>query len=167
MQDKEATTVSIGALAAIATYLTETAVLVPTWVTFIGWTSFYAVGASPTGFVRSVLANLGGVVIGSITLLAVHLGADSALLIALAVGVGSAMAVQASKVSAFGALPAIFFGFSCTVGTVAVTGKSIATIAIDSPVLVAATALLLGNVFGIVSQWLAEVLGASKNIRGG
>jgi len=167
MQDKEATTVSIGALAAIATYLTETAVLVPTWVTFIGWTSFFAVGAGPAGFMRSVLANLGGVVIGSITLVAMHLGANSALLIALAVGVGSAMAVQASKVSVLGALPAIFFGFSCTVGTVAVTGKSIFTMTTDSPVLVAATALLLGNVFGIASQWLAEVLGASRNVRGG
>ena len=167
MQDKEATTVSIGALAAIATYLTETAVLVPTWVTFIGWTSFFAVGAGPAGFMRSVLANLGGVVIGSITLVAMHLGANSALLIALAVGVGSAIAVQASKVSVLGALPAIFFGFSCTVGTVAVTGKSIFTMTTDSPVLVAATALLLGNVFGIASQWLAEVLGASRNVRGG
>ena len=70
MQDKEAATVSIGVFAAIATYLTETAVLVPTWVAFIGWTSFYAVGAGPRGFVRSALANLGGVVIGSTTLLA-------------------------------------------------------------------------------------------------
>jgi len=167
MQDKEAATVSIGALAAIATYLTETAVPVPTWVTFIGWTSFYAVGAGPVGFVRSVLANLGGVVIGSLTLLAMHLGANSAVLIALAVGAGSALAVQASKVSVFGALPAIFFGFSSIVGTAAVTGKSIATIAVDSPVLVAGTALLLGNAFGIVSHWLAEALGASKKIRGG
>jgi hypothetical protein len=167
MQEKEATTVSIGALAVVATYLTETAVLVPTWVTFIGWTSFYAVGAGTTGFVRSAIANLGGVVIGAITLVAMHLGADSAVVIALAVGVGSAMAVQASKVSVLGALPAIFFGFSGTVGTVAVTGKSILTTTIDSPVLVAATALLLGNVFGIASHWLAEVLGASKDVRGG
>jgi len=167
MQDKEATTVSIGVFAAIATYLTETAVLVPTWVAFIGWTSFYAVGAGPSGFVRSALANLGGVVIGSITLLAMHWGANSALLVAVAVGIGSAIAVQASKMSLLGALPAIFFGFSCTVGTVAVTGKSIATLGVDSPVLVAATALLLGNVFGIASQWFAEVLGASRNIRGG
>ena len=166
MQDKEATTVSIGALAAIATYLTETAVLVPTWVTFIGWTSFYAVGAGTTGFMRSVVANLGGVVIGSITLLAMHLGANSAMLIALAVGVASAVAVQASKVSVFGALPAIFFGFSCTVGTAAVTGKSVLTMTTDSPVLVAATALVLGNAFGIASQWLAEMLGMFRNVRG-
>jgi hypothetical protein len=106
------------------------------------------------------------VVIGSITLLAMNLGANSALLVALAVGVGSAMAVQASKMSVFGALPAIFFGFSCTVGTVAVTGKPIATMALDSPVLVAATALLLGNVFGVLSRWFAELLGA-PNVRGG
>jgi hypothetical protein len=91
-----------------------------------------------------------------------QLGANSALLIAVAVGIGSSMAVQASKMSVFGALPAIFFGFSGTVGTVAVTGRSIVTLALDSPVLVAATALLLGNVLGIASQWFAEVLGASK-----
>lgn len=163
MQDKEATTVSIGVLAAIATYLTETAVLVPTWVAFIGWTSFYAVGAGPTRFVRSALANLGGVFIGAMTLLAMHCSANSALLVAVAVGIGSALAVQASKVSVFAALPAIFFGFSCVVGTTAVTGRSIVTMALDSPVLVAATALLLGNVFGVASQWFAEVLGASKN----
>jgi len=162
MQDKEATTVSIGVLAAIATYLTETAVLVPTWVAFIGWTSFYAVGAGPTAFARSALANLGGVVIGSLTLLAMHFGANSALLVAVAVGTGSALAVQASKVSVFGALPAIFFGFSCTVGTAAVTGKSILTMGIDSPALVAAAALLLGNVFGIASQWVAELLRAPR-----
>lgn len=167
MQAKEATTVSIGALAVVATYLTETAVLVPTWVTFIGWTSFYAVGAGTTGFVRSTLANLGGVVIGSITLVAMHMGANSALVIALAVGLGSALAVQASKVSVLGALPAIFFGFSCTVGTVAVTGKSILTMTIDSPALVAATALLLGNLFGVASQRLAEALGAPEDVRRG
>jgi len=115
---------------------------------------------------RSVVANLGGVVIGSITLLAMHLGANSAMLIALAVGVASAVAVQASKVSVFGALPAIFFGFSCTVGTAAVTGKWVLTMTIDSPVLVAATALVLGNAFGIASQWLAEMLGMSRNVQG-
>lgn len=158
MRDKAATTVSVGVLAAVAAYVTETLLVVPTWVAFLAWASFHSIGSGSGVFVRSIAANLAGLVIGSMTLLAIYAADHRALLSAVAVGIGSAIVVQVSRVSTLAAVPAIFFGFSCTVGTVAVTGRPITTTGIDSPVVIAATALVLGNVFGLLSERLAELL---------
>ena len=97
MKKLEAYSVSIGVLGAIDTYLTATLILVPVWVTFIAWASFFILGGRSSGFIRSVTSNLVGVVIASFTLLTISALNANPLIAAICVGLGSAAMVQASK----------------------------------------------------------------------
>src|ERR1700748_2885192 len=97
MKKIEALTVSIGVLAVVDTYVTATVFPVPVWVTFIAWASFFVVGGGPRGFVQSVASNLTGLVIASLSLLAITSTGPAPLAVAICVGVGSAAMVQASK----------------------------------------------------------------------
>jgi hypothetical protein len=161
MRGKDALSVSIGVLGALAVVLTETAVRVPVWVLFIAWASFFVLGGGPNGFVRSLAANLAGIVIATVTLLVIAaVDGGGTAIAALAVGLGSAAMVQASKIDLLSVTPAIVFGFASTVGTVAVRGDAVDTLSITHPSLVAATAMVLGAGFGFASEWLAGVLTA-------
>lgn len=159
MKQAEAYTVSIGVLAVIDTYLTATVIPVPVWVTFIAWASFFVVGGGGRqGFFRSAASNLTGLVISSLTLLAISTSNEAAWIAAILVGIGSAAMVQAAKVPFLSVLPAIVFGFASTVGTTAVMGTPITTVGIGNPALTAAAALLIGGVFGLVSERLGDML---------
>ena len=158
MKSKEAYTVSIGLLAVVDTYLTATVLPVPVWVTFIAWASFFIVGGGNKGLVQSVASNFTGLVISSLTLLAIACLPGTPIAAAVLVGIGSAAMVQASKSTLLSILPAIVWGFASTVGTTVATGKPITTVGIDNPALVAATALVVGALFGYVSEVFGEAL---------
>jgi hypothetical protein len=164
MKSNTALTVSIGLLAVVDTYLTATILPIPVWVTFIAWASFFVVGGGSKGFVQSVASNLTGLVISSITLLCITIGGGLPLVAAIAVGIGSAAMVQASKATLLNILPAIVWGFASTVGTTVATGKPITTAGIDNPALVAATALVVGALFGYVSELFAEAMTEKKSM---
>ncbi|MFL9913526.1 DUF1097 domain-containing protein [Paraburkholderia sp. RL17-337-BIB-A] len=158
MKKTDALTVSIGVLAVVDTYVTATVFPVPVWVTFIAWASFFVVGGGPRGFVQSVASNLTGLVIASLSLLAIANTGPAPLTVAICVGLGSAAMVQVSKLKLLNVLPAVVWGFASTVGTTVATGKAITTVGIQNPALVAAAALVTGAVFGIVSEVFGEVL---------
>lgn len=158
MKKPEAYTLSIGLLAVVDTWLTGTIFPVPVWVTFIAWASFFVLGGGQAGFVKSVASNLTGLVIASVTLLCITTMSAGAFGAAVAVGIGSAVMVQASKIKLLDVLPAIVWGFASTVGTTVATGKAITTVGIANPGLVAAAALVTGAVFGFVSEMLGEAL---------
>ncbi|MGV8917705.1 MAG: DUF1097 domain-containing protein [Pseudomonas sp.] len=160
MKKQEAYTLSIGLLAVVDTYLTATVFPVPVWVTFIAWASFFVVGGGNAGFVRSVASNLVGLVISSLVLLGIATVSEAPLVIAILVGAGSALMVQASKVPLLSILPAIVWGFASTVGTTAVGGKPMTTMGLANPALIAAAALILGALFGYVSERLGDALTA-------
>src|ERR1700676_542231 len=119
MKEKEAYTISIGVLAAIDIYLTATGISVPVRVTFIAWASYFIAGASW----RGLACNLCGWAIGSCTLVVMELLSAPAAA-ALVIGLGSAAMVQASNLTTLEAFPAVVCGFSSTVGTVALIGRS-------------------------------------------
>jgi hypothetical protein len=158
MKKTEALTVSIGVLAVVDTYVTATVFPVPVWVTFIAWASFFVVGGGPRGFVKSVASNLTGLVIASLSLLAIANAGPTPLVAAVCVGIGSAAMVQVSKLKLLNVLPAVVWGFASTVGTSVATGMAITTPGIQNPALVAGAALVTGAVFGIVSEMFAEAL---------
>src|SRR3954470_10333899 len=89
MRAKDALSVSIGVLGALAVVLTETAVKVPVWVLFIAWASFFVLGGGPNGFVRSLAANIAGIVIATATLLVIAAVDGGTAIAAIAVGLGS------------------------------------------------------------------------------
>jgi hypothetical protein len=152
MKKLDAYSVSIGVLGAIDTYLTATLILVPVWVTFIAWASFFILGGKSSGLLQSVASNLTGIVIASLTLLTISTLGGSPIVAAICVGIGSAAMVQASKISLLTAIPAIVWGFASTVGTTVATGKPITTAGLENPSLVAAAAMILGGVFGYLSE---------------
>jgi hypothetical protein len=158
MKKPEAFTVSIGVLAFVDTWLTASVFPVPVWVTFIAWASFFVVGGGTSGFVQSVASNLTGLVIASLSLLAIAGWGPTPLAAAVCVGLGSAAMVQVSKLKILSVLPAVVWGFASTVGTSIATGKPITTPGIANPALVAAAALVTGAVFGIVSEMLGDAL---------
>lgn len=158
MDSRSALTLSIGVLGGVAVALTAEVITVPIWVVFLAWASFFFVGGGVSGWVRSVSSNLVGVVIASASLYAGHLLGGGLLAVAVAVGIGSAVMVQASWVPLLSITPAVVVGFASTVSTVAGTGHAITVTTISHPGLVAATACVLGASFGLLSEYLAQVL---------
>jgi hypothetical protein len=168
MRKLDAYSVSIGVLGAVDTYLTATLILVPVWVTFIAWASFFILGGKSSGLKQSIASNLTGIAIASLTLLTIALLNANPLVAAICVGVGSAAMVQVSKIPLLTAIPAIVWGFASTVGTTVATGKPITTPGLDNPALVAAAAMILGNVFGYLSEIWGDAMtreGASMRER--
>jgi hypothetical protein len=140
--------------------MTATVLTIPVWVIFIAWASFFMLGAGAGGMVKSIASNLAGVVIASLTLLVIHALGGGTAIAAIAVGVGSAAMVQASKIGLLSKIPAIVWGFAATVGTVAATGHDITTASISNPALVAALSVVLGAVFGIASEYWGAAMTA-------
>lgn len=151
-------TLSIGVLGGLAVALTADVITVPIWVVFLAWASFFFVGGGVAGWVRSVSSNIVGVVIASASLFAAHLMGGSLLVTAIAVGVGSAIMVQASWVPLLATTPAVVIGFASTVSTVAGRGHDVTVVTISHPGLVAAVACILGASFGLLSEYLATVM---------
>jgi hypothetical protein len=165
MKKLEAYSISIGVLGAVDTYLTATLIRVPVWVTFIAWASFFILGGKFSGLKQSIASNLTGVVISSLTLLFISLFGSHPIVAAVCVGAGSAAMVQVSKLPLLSAIPAIVWGFASTVGTTVVTGKSITTVGLDNPALVAGTAMVLGGIFGYLSEvWGDALCGQGKSV---
>ena len=152
MKKLDAYSVSIGVLGGVDTYLTATVILVPVWVTFIAWASFFILGGGKAGLVQSIVSNLTGILIASLTLLAIALTGDNALVAAICVGLGSAAMVQVSKIPILTAIPAIVWGFASMVGTSVATGMPITTAGLNNPGIVAAAAMILGGLFGYLSE---------------
>ena len=165
MKKLEAYSISIGVLGAVDTYLTATLIPVPVWVTFIAWASFFILGGKLSGLKQSIASNLSGLVISSLTLLVIALLGSHPIVAAVCVGVGSAAMVQASKLPLLSAIPAIVWGFASTVGTTVATGKPITTVGLDNPAIVAGTAMVLGGVFGYLSEiWGDALCGQGKPV---
>lgn len=158
MKKLEAYSVSIGVLGAIDTFITATVILVPVWVTFIAWASFFILGGRLSGLKRSLASNLTGIVIASLTLLVISALNANPLVAAICVGIGSAAMVQASKLPLLTAIPAIVWGFASTVGTTAAIGQPITAPGLQNPALVAAAAMILGGLFGYLSELWGDAM---------
>lgn len=157
MSKATAQSISVGVFGAISTWMTATILPLPVWVLFLAWASFFFVGSGWPGLVKSVACNWTGIGIASVTLLAVN-AIDSAVLLAVAVGIGSLLMVQVSRLSWVSATPAIVFGFAMTVGTIAATGNGITAPGWSNPALIAAATALVGALFGLASECGAEMV---------
>lgn len=158
MNSRSALTLSIGVLGGVAVAVTAEVITVPIWVVFLTWASFFFVGGGVSGWVRSLSSNIVGVIIASASLYVAHLAGGSLWVTAVAVGVGSAVMVQASRVPLWSTTPAVVVGFASTVSAVAGTGNDITVTTISHPGLVAAMACVLGASFGLLSEVVAKVL---------
>jgi hypothetical protein len=158
MDSRTALTLSIGVLGGVAVAFTAAVITVPIWVVFLAWASFFFVGGGVAGWVRSVSSNLVGVVIASASLFAAYLMGGTLLATSIAVGVGSAVMVQASWLPLLATTPAVVVGFASTVSTVFGRGIGITVTTVSHPGLVAAVACVLGASFGLLSEYLATAM---------
>ncbi|OOO27721.1 hypothetical protein BS627_03115 [Agrobacterium salinitolerans] len=157
-----ASMISLGVLGAVDTYVTATVFPVPVWVTFIAWASFFACGGGQRGLVKSVVSNWAGIIIASITLLLIGFAPAHPLFAAILVGAGTSTMILVSAMPILNFPPAIVFGFASFVGTTAATGTTVTTSGLNHPTLVAMAAMLLGGLFGLVSEIGTNILAAKK-----
>lgn len=155
--------VSLGILGAIDTYVTATIFPVPVWVTFIAWASFFACGGGQQGLMKSVVSNWAGIVIASIALLIIQFGPAHPIFAAILVGAGTSAMILVSAVPILNFPPAIVFGFASLVGTTAATNTTVTTSGLNHPTLVAMAAMLLGAVFGLISEAGTALLTSKKS----
>ena len=153
--------VSIGLLGAVATYLFLTIGTIQIWIGFIGWASFYHCGGGTEGLKKSVLANLWGVVMAFIALLVIakiNPGLPGVLWPSIVVGVAAAILVLGSKIPAFSVIPATVYGFASTAGYGLLSGASLTEINLANPLICVSISLVIGGLFGIVSEKFAGIL---------
>lgn len=160
MNKINALSVSIGILGGVDTYLTATIVPLPVWVTFIAWACFFILGGGTDGFVRTVASMTVGIVIASLSLLAITVSAGTPLIAGVSVGIGSAAMVQSSRAELLSAIPAIVWGFASTVAVTQVTGDPITLASVSNPALVTIGAMVLGASFGYASEVFGDALTA-------
>jgi hypothetical protein len=156
--------VSIGLLGTVATYLFLTIGTIQIWIGFVGWASFYHCGGGLTGLRKSVAANLWGVIMAYIALLLitqVNIGLPGVLWPSILVGVTAAILVLGAKVEALNIIPATVYGYASTAGYGLLSGASLTTITAANPLICVAASLVIGGLFGIVSEKFAGMLRGS------
>lgn len=153
--------ISIGLLGAVATWLFLTIGTIQIWIGFIGWASFYHCGGGTDGLRKSVCANLWGVVMAYIALLLitqVNAGLPGVLWPSLVVGVTAGILVMGAKIEAFSIIPATVYGYASTAGYGLLSGASLTTLTAANPLICCAVSLVIGGVFGLVSERFAAML---------
>ncbi|WP_186766480.1 DUF1097 domain-containing protein [Puniceibacterium confluentis] len=152
--------ISIGALAAVATYLClGTALGLQVWALFIGWGSFYHTGGGTEGLTKSAINHLWGVVIATVTLFIVGTVGGSVVVTSIIVGLSVAVLVLGAHSAALSTIPAGVYGYASTAAFALLTGVAIGDIAaIGKAALIVLISLVLGNIFGFVSQKIAGAM---------
>jgi len=162
--------ISVGVLGAIATwlFLGPLGGVLAIWAAFIAWGCFFHCGGKETGLQSAILGNIAGAVIAGITLwVATQTGIGNTIGLpiwaGLCVGVGVAVMVLLANIPAFAAIPAQVYGFASVVAlTLLGNGAGrLASISMDNPVVVIVISMIVGAIFGWVSEKVAGMLAGS------
>jgi hypothetical protein len=176
MSSNTALAISVGVLGAIATwlFLGPLGGALAIWAAFIAWGCFFHCGGKEHGLQSAILCNAAGAIIAGITLyVALRTGIAEKLSVpiwaAICVGIGVAAMVLLGNVPLFGAIPAQVYGFAATVAMTLMTADGAANLtaaSLANPVVVIILSMIIGAVFGYVSEKLAGVLaGAGHGAR--
>lgn len=158
--------ISLGVLGAIATwlFLGPLGGALAIWAAFIAWGCFFHSGGKEQGLQSTILCTAAGAVIAAITLVVANAGIGASLppavWPAIAVGVGVAVMVLLANIPLFGNIPAQVYGFASTVALTLLTngGDKLTAPALANPVVVIILSMIIGAVFGYVSEKLAGML---------
>ena len=158
---------SIGVLAAVATYICVAdigSIGLQVWAIFLAWACFFHVGGKEQGVVTTIIGMTFGVIIGVLALVAnadFNPGLDGALWAAICVGIGGAVIVLASSIPLFSVIPASVYGFA-TIAAYALlkTGTGgLMNVGMDNPTVIIVLSIIAGAIFGYLSEKLAGILG--------
>lgn len=170
MSSNTALAVSLGILGAIATwlFLGPLGGALAIWAAFIAWGTFFHCGGKESGLSSAILGNIAGAVIAGITLWVATqtgIGAKLGLPIwaGICVGIGVAAMVLLANIPSFAAIPAQVYGFASVVALTLLgngAGK-LTAISMENPVVVIVLSMIVGAIFGFVSEKVAGMLAGS------
>jgi hypothetical protein len=167
MSLNSALAISLGVLGAVATwlFLGPLGGALAIWAAFIAWACFFHSGGRESGLQTTIFCNAAGAIIAGITLWVVtQTGlADSLGLpvwAAICVGVGVALMVLLANVPAFASIPAQVYGFASVVAYVLLrdAAGSLAVASMENPLVIIILSMIIGAVFGYVSEKVAGLL---------
>jgi len=163
MKEITATSLSIGLVGAIATWLAFSLLsgYILIWAVFIAWAGFAALGGDNQALKSTIVCGVFGVVIGWIAafmVLSIPL-ADTLgmpLWSAIVVGITAFTVVFASNFQIFGAVPASVLSYAATFAYLLQTNErmslvTLTSINFDNPLLLISLSVILGGLFGKLS----------------
>jgi hypothetical protein len=174
MSANTAPAISVGVLGAIATwlFLGPMGGALAIWAAFIAWGCFFHCGGREQGLQSAILGNIAGAIIAGITLYVVtqtNVGASmpAGVWAGICVGIGVAAMVLLANIPLFAAIPAQVYGFASVVAyTLMTKDASLTTASLANPVAVIILSMIIGAVFGYVSEKVAGMLaGAGHGAR--
>lgn len=155
--------ISIGVLAAVATYLclgTGSGLLV--WALFIGWGSFYHTGGKTDGLTKSAINHAWGVLVAAATLFVVGTVGGSVAVTSLIVGISVVVLVMGAHLPALATIPAAVYGYASTAAFCLLSGVALTDpAALSKAAVMVFASLVVGNLFGLVSEKGAGMLAKS------
>jgi Protein of unknown function (DUF1097) len=144
---------SIGILIAGWTYLALGVAALPVWAGIVAWGCFFAAGGKTQGLVKTIAANLSGVLWAYVALTLGNSLGGGVPLLSLLVGVAAFIMVIQAKIPALSFIPGAFLGAATAVSVVVGAGGTWTNTII---------ALVAGALFGYASEMLAGALGSRK-----
>ena len=164
--------ISIGILGGIATYLfvgPAAGLGLQIWAAFIAWACFYHCGGKEGGLMTTIACNILGAVIGWLALIGVTQlagGLGVPLAAGICVAIGAAAIVLFANIPTFATIPATVYGFGCVAGFTLLHTKldTLYSGAItDNPLMNIVASMVIGAVFGYVSEKVGGMLAASPS----
>lgn len=163
--------VSIGLLGGIAAWLflgPLGGLGLSVWAAFIAWASFYHCGGKEAGLQKTIVNNVFGAIIGWIALMLVtQLPFGASLGVPLWAGIVVAITVFvlviAAKIPALSDIPAGVFGFASVVAFALAGGKlsAVTAASLENPLVNIVISMVIGAVFGYVSEKAAGAIAKS------
>ncbi|MCA0272663.1 MAG: DUF1097 domain-containing protein [Proteobacteria bacterium] len=149
--------ISIGVLAALATYLClGTSLGLQVWALFVGWGSFYHTGGKADGLTKSAINHAWGVVVAAVTLFMVAVVGGSVLVTSIIVGISVVVLVLGAHVPVLATIPAAVYGYASTAAFTLLSGVALGDLgAVLKSAVVVLASLVIGNLFGFVSEKIA------------
>ena len=152
----------IGALAAVATYLClGTTLGLQVWALFLGWGSFYHSGGKEAGLKNSAVNHIWGSILASLALIVIGAIGAGVPLISIIVGISVVILVLGAHTPLLSTIPAGVYGYASTAAFVLLTAVPLTNpAAIIKAAAMVVISLIIGNVFGYVSEKLGGMLAA-------
>ena len=149
---------TVGVLAVIDTWLFGLGALVnlhlQVWMSFIAWGVHFMAGGKVQGVKASTLSMSFGALVGMCAALIIGpMAGLGGLAAPVAVGLGAALIVLASKVPLLEAIPAGFYGFACIFALI-----GLGTLAPTAAILPTILSVVIGSAFGYVSEIVTDML---------
>lgn len=155
--------VSVGVLAIIDTWLFGLAALaamgLQVWISFIAWGTHFQAGGKANGTITAICCMSFGALVGMVAIILAGgaLSPLGTLAAPIAVGLGAAVIVLASKIPFLGIPPIGFYGFASIAAVILLKGED-GTMAPTAAIVPVVISIIIGAAFGFVSEIVTNAL---------